>query len=75
MSKQEEKLFDDMNEEEKAAYIEKEEDEYFEMLLKSFQNDPNKPTIEEDIEFFKNHPLNCKELTPEMMEKPEFKAL
>ena len=45
-------------------------------MLKSFQSAPRKEGEEDDdIEFFKNHPLNCRELTPEMLEKPEFKAL
>ena len=30
---------------------------------------------EEGADYFLNHPLFCKELTPEMMEKPEFQAL
>ena len=28
--------------------------------------------IEADFEEWMNHPLNCKELTPEMLERPEF---
>jgi hypothetical protein len=31
--------------------------------------------IDKDIEFFVNHPLNAKTLTPEMLESPEFQAL
>ena len=27
---------------------------------------------EADLEEWMNHPLNCKELTPEMLERPEF---
>ena len=30
---------------------------------------------EADMEEWINHPLNCKELTPEMLERPEFQAL
>ena len=30
---------------------------------------------DEDVEFFLNHPLNAKELTPEMLELPEYQAL
>jgi hypothetical protein len=32
--------------------------------------DPNE--VDDDVEYFTNHPLNCKEITPEMMEMPEF---
>jgi hypothetical protein len=28
-----------------------------------------------DEDYFANHPLTCRELTPEMLEKPEFQAL
>lgn len=31
--------------------------------------------VEEDVENFLMHPLNCKELTPEMLERPEYQAL
>lgn len=31
--------------------------------------------VEADLEEWLAHPLNCKELTPEMMERPEFQAL
>jgi hypothetical protein len=31
--------------------------------------------IEADVEYFINHPLNAKELTPEMLDRPEFKTL
>lgn len=31
--------------------------------------------IEADMEEWINHPLNCKELTPKMLEQPEFQAL
>jgi tetratricopeptide (TPR) repeat protein len=31
--------------------------------------------IDADIEFFVNHPLNAKKITPEMLEMPEFQAL
>ena len=31
--------------------------------------------VEADMEEWLAHPLNCKELTPEMMERPEFQAL
>ena len=31
--------------------------------------------IDQDIEFFVNHPLNVKVITPEMLERPEFQAL
>ena len=31
--------------------------------------------IEAELEEFLNHPLNCKELTPDMLERPEFQAL
>ncbi len=44
-------------------------------MIQSFQNDPNKPSFEDDLEYFKNHPLNCRELTPEMLERPEIIAL
>lgn len=40
-------------------------------------NLPQRPQeeIDKDIEFFVNHPLNAKKLTPEMLEMPEFQAL
>jgi hypothetical protein len=31
--------------------------------------------IDADIDFFVNHPLNARELTPEMLQMPEFQAL
>ena len=31
--------------------------------------------IDKDMEEWAQHPLNCSELTPEMLEKPEFQAL
>ena len=43
-------------------------------MMKAFNSGPQ-TTIEEDMEYFKNHPLNAKEITPEMLELPEFKAL
>lgn len=30
---------------------------------------------EADLDEFLNHPLNCKKITPEMLELPEFQAL
>ena len=30
---------------------------------------------EADMEEWLNHPLNCKEVTPEMLERPEYQAL
>ena len=30
-----------------------------------------KPEHDDDIEYFKNHPLGCKELTPEALARPE----
>jgi len=30
---------------------------------------------EKEMEEWINHPLNCKELTPQMLERPEFQAL
>lgn len=40
-------------------------------------NIPKRPQseIDADIEFFVNHPLNARKLTPEMIEQPEFQAL
>ena len=35
----------------------------------------SKEEQEADLEEWINHPLNCKELTPEMLERPEFQAL
>lgn len=60
--------------EQRRAAIEQEEDEYFEGLLKGYQSGPQ-ADLDDDTEYFKNHPLTCKELTPEMMEQPEFQAL
>jgi len=31
--------------------------------------------VDDDVEYFANHPLNCKELTPEVLARPEFQAL
>jgi len=44
-------------------------------MLAAFQANPDKPDVDDDIEYLKNHPICCKELTPEMLEQPEFKAL
>jgi hypothetical protein len=41
-------------------------------MLKAFQANPNKPDLDEDIKYFTNHPLNCREITPEMLQRPEF---
>lgn len=49
-------------------------DEQFEAMRASFP----KLTPEEEekeMEEWINHPLNCKELTPEMLDRPEFQAL
>lgn len=49
-------------------------DEQFEALAASFP----KRTQEEadaDLEEFMKHPLNCKELTPEILAQPEYQAL
>ena len=54
--------------------MEQEEDEYFEQMLAGFQAN-NNVNVDDDIEYFENHPMTCKELTPEMLEKPEFAAL
>ena len=70
------KDYKDMTPEEKAAQIDKEEDEYFDQLMTAMRNAPLPEGEEEDdVAYFANHPLNCKEITPEMMEKPEFAAL
>lgn len=39
--------------------------------------DPNAPPrsqaeVDADVEFFLNHPLNARTITPEMLEMPEF---
>ena len=62
---------------ERAARLEKEEDEYFESMIKAFSNGrPEDETIEDDIEYFQNHPLFCKEITPKMLEdNPEILAM
>jgi len=44
-------------------------------MLAAFQANPDKPDVDDDIEYLKNPPICCKELTPEMLEQPEFKAL
>lgn len=54
--------------------LEAEEDEYFDQMLAGFQAN-NNVNVDDDIEYFENHPMTCKELTPEMLEKPEFAAL
>jgi hypothetical protein len=35
----------------------------------------SKEELDEDLEEWLNHPLHCKELTPEMLKRPEFEAL
>lgn len=60
-----------MTPEERQALMEQEEDEYFEQLLAAYEKGPQSD-VDDDIEFFENHPLTCKELTPEMLERPEF---
>lgn len=46
------------------AMLEAEEDEYFEQLLKGYRAGPQND-MDEDIEYFRNHPLTCKNLTEE----------
>ena len=36
------------------------------------QGPRSKAEVEADIEYFVNHPLNCKKLTPEMLDMPEY---
>jgi hypothetical protein len=31
--------------------------------------------IDDDIDFFTNHPFNARKITPELLETPEFQAL
>jgi len=31
--------------------------------------------IDADVEYFINHPINAKKITPELMERPEYQAL
>ena len=65
-----------MSAEEKARQIEEEEDEYFAQMLAAYQANPNKPDIDEDIEYFSNHPLTCTEITPEMVaNNPDLQSL
>ena len=64
-----------MSPEQLKAAIEKEEDEYFDQMLAAFQSQENNTNIDDDIEFFTNHPLFCKKLTPEQLETPEMQAL
>ena len=65
---------ENLSPEEKAKLMEQEEDEYFEQMLTAFQQNV-KTDVDDDIEYFQNHPMTCKELTPEMLEQPEFAAL
>lgn len=47
-------------------------DEQIEKLMNSERPQRSQEEIDEDVEFFVNHPINCRELTPEMLAKPEF---
>lgn len=49
-------------------------DEEFEALMAK-RPKRSQEEVEKDVEEFLNHPLNVKELTPEMMQRPEFQAL
>lgn len=51
-----------------------EEDDMFEYLQKQREGLPPRTAeeVEEDIQFFINHPLNAKKVTPEMLELPEY---
>ena len=63
---------------EKAARIEQEEDEYFDQMLTAFQaSDAAKNyDADEDVEYFTNHPLMVKEITPEMIDNnPDLQAM
>ena len=40
-----------------------------------YGSNPEFRSVDDDIEYLKNHPICCKDLTPEMLEQPEFKAL
>lgn len=49
-------------------------DEEFEAFMAK-QPKRSREEAEAEVEEFLNHPLHCKELTPEAMERPEFQAL
>ena len=49
-------------------------DEQFE-AMRAAMPERTDEEIEKDMEEWATHPLNCKEVTPEMLEKPEFQAL
>ena len=59
--------------EQRAARLEAEEDEYFEQMMQAFKNaPPEEGDPIDDEEYWNSHPLTCKELTPEMLNRPEF---
>ena len=45
-------------------------------MLAEFQKQPRTDEmVDDDIAYFQNHPLSCKELSEDMLNQPEFKAL
>ena len=49
-------------------------DEQFEALVEQMPK-RSQEEAERDLEEFVKHPLNCSEVTPEMLEQPEYQAL
>ena len=49
-------------------------DEQFEALISNMPK-RSREEAEAEVEDFLNHPLHVKEVTPEMMQRPEFQAL
>ena len=60
----------------RQADLADDEDEYFQQMLAEFQKQPRTDEmVDDDIAYFQNHPLSCKELSEDMLNQPEFKAL
>lgn len=51
------------------------DDDEFEAYVAAHRSERTQAEIDEDLESFLKHPMNCKELTPEMLNMPEFQAL
>jgi hypothetical protein len=56
------------------ADVEEDEDAEYEAMMAAAKALPprTQKEIDEDIDEFCNHPLNCKKITPEMLDRPEF---
>jgi hypothetical protein len=54
--------------------IEQCDDATFEAMVAKFPK-LSPEEFDKEMEEFRTHPINCKELTPEMLKRPEFQAL